>query len=129
MFVLGADRERLVTPCEPPIAIEIVAGAVDLIEKERPVYDIRSKGRGPFGFGKAKQIESVSPAKSRFLSCSGKNCGRDAGSSAKSGLQDVRSIRRLKLGREGSEIASRRLIRHLLEIAAEHFDDAGPILR
>src|SRR5271155_5387495 len=37
MFVLGADRERLVTPCEPPIAIEIVAGAADLIEKERPV--------------------------------------------------------------------------------------------
>ena len=37
MFVLGADRERLVTPCEPPIAIEIVAGAVDLLEKERPV--------------------------------------------------------------------------------------------
>jgi hypothetical protein len=37
MFVLGADREGLITPCGPPISIEIVAGATDLFEKEWPV--------------------------------------------------------------------------------------------
>ena len=37
MFMLGVDRERPVTPCEQPIAIEVVARAADLLEKEWPV--------------------------------------------------------------------------------------------
>jgi hypothetical protein len=44
-------------------------------------------------------------------------------------LQDVRSIRRLKRGREGGEIDSRRLIRHLRGKVGEQLDHAGRILR
>jgi hypothetical protein len=51
MFVLGADREGLITPCGPPISIEIVAGATDLFEKEWPVgariYDAVEFGGKP----------------------------------------------------------------------------------
>ncbi len=41
----------------------------------------------------------------------------------------VRTIRRLKRGREGGEIDPRRLIRHLPGKVGELFDHTGPILR